>query len=123
MPKKGSSILSVSYDESLLHTRHWILETAGFKVTSALGFTQATNYSQTGHFDLVIIGHSIPREDKEALLKVVRNHKDIPVLSLRRVGDAPLPGVDHAIETWDGPEALLTAVRHLLSKKPDSESE
>lgn len=36
-------ILSISYDdEPLLRTQQWILETAGFKVTSALGIVQTS---------------------------------------------------------------------------------
>lgn len=122
MTKRVPSLLSVSYDESLLRTRHWILETAGFNVTSALGFTQAANHFQTGAFDLVIIGHSIPYEDREALLKVLRKKAECPVLSLKRPGDPPLPGFDHSIDAWDGPEALISAVRKTLGAKAVSGS-
>lgn len=113
MTSKVPSLLSVSYDESLLRTRHWILETAGFNVTSALGFAQAANHFQTGTFDLVIIGHSIPHKDREALLKVLRK-RECRVLALCKPGDPPLPGIAHSIDTWDGPEALIAAVRKTL---------
>lgn len=122
LTSKVPSLLSISYDESLLRTRHWILETAGFNVTSALGFTQAANHFQTGAFDLVIIGHSIPHEDREALLKVLRKEADCRVLSLQRPGDPSLPGVDHSIDAWDGPDALISAVRKTLGAKAPSGS-
>lgn len=113
MTSKAPSLLSVSDDESLLRTRQWILETAGFNVTSALGFTQAVNYFQTGIFDLVTLGHSIPHTDREALLKVLRK-SECRVLALRKPGDLLLPGVGHSIDAWDGPEALISAVRKAL---------
>jgi hypothetical protein len=122
MASNVPSLLSVSYDESLLRTRHWILETAGFNVTSALGFTQATNHFRTGAFDLVIVGHSIPHEDREALLKMLRIETECRVLSLRKPGDPPLPGADHSIDAWDGPEALISAVRKVLGAKAASGS-
>lgn len=122
MTSKVPSLLSVSYDESLMRTRQWILETAGFNVTSALGFTQAANHCQTGAFDLVIIGHSIPYDDREALLKILRRGPECRVLSLHKPGDPPLPGVDHSMDGWDGPEALISAVRQTLGAKAASGS-
>jgi CheY-like chemotaxis protein len=63
------AILSISYDESLLVTRHLILEQAGFDVSSALGFAEAMELcSQNQHYDLVLMGHSMPRKDKSALI-------------------------------------------------------
>ena len=114
MTRKIPSILSVSCDESLLRTRHWILEAAGFNVTSALGFAQATTQFQAGRFDLVILGHSMPRKDKEARRRVIRSYDRSRVLSLLRMGDSPLADVDYSIEASEGPEALVSAVRKVL---------
>jgi len=122
MANKVPSILSVSYDEALLRTRRWILETVGFKVTSAFGFAQATTHLQANRFDLVIIGHSIPREDKEALLKIVKAHQHSRILSLRRAGDLPLTDVDDSIDAFEGPEVLISAVRKLLNTEAAPES-
>src|SRR5258708_38036941 len=91
-------VLSVSYDESLLRTRDWILKRAGFAVTSALGFTEALAHCENSAFDLVIIGHSIPKSDRIALVNHVRKHNHTPVLALRRPGEEHIPGVDHSIE-------------------------
>lgn len=119
MTKRAPSILSVSYDEPLLHTRQWILETAGFNVISALGFTEAITHCKAGVFDLLIIGHSIPPRDKAALVKVVRDHDHTRVLALLRAGEMPLAEADLSIDAWEGPDVLLTAVQRVLDKKKD----
>ena len=107
------SILSISYDESLLHTRAWILETAGFKVTSALGYSQAVRHCQNA-FDLIILGHSIPHDDQQSLLDVMRSHNHSRILLLRRPGDPVVADVDYSLEAWEGPEALLSVVKKAL---------
>jgi len=111
------SILSISYDESLLRTREWLLRGAGFTVTSALGFTEATAHCSNDAFDLVIVGHSIPRKDAKALIEKVRSHNHTRILSLRRQGDEPVPGADHSVEPSEGPDVLLAAVKSALGMK------
>lgn len=107
-------ILSVSYDESLLSTRQLILQHAGYEVTSALGFTDALEHCKKGEFDLVLIGHSIPREDKQTLVKVTRMVSQAPVLSILRPTSAPLAEADYSVQSADGPEALVAAVDKAL---------
>lgn len=112
------SILCISNDESLRHTREWILKTAGFRVTSALGLTEATGHFQSGASDLVLIGHSMPKEDKRTLLRLLRTQNRISVLLLRRAGDEQIPGADHYVDASQGPDAIVSAVRRAL-KLPD----
>jgi len=76
-------ILSISYDPSLLQTRHWILEQAGYEVSSAFGFAEAVEVCQTRHdFDLVLMGHSMPQKDKMALFEALRANCKAPLPSL-----------------------------------------
>src|SRR5215472_10414878 len=111
MPAKGInggiSILSISYDESLLLTREWILKEQGFDVTSACGFTEGEDQARRGGFDLAIVGHSIPKRDKVALITEFKKHSQAPVLSLSRHGDSPLAEADHSILASEGPEAFV----------------
>lgn len=119
MTNKGLSILSIisiSYDESLLRTREWILKAAGFKVTSALGFTEASAYCLDSGFDLVIIGHSLPTKDKAAPIEHIRRHNHTRILSLRRPTEETLPRVDHSIDSWS-PDNLVAAVKAVLDEK------
>ena len=115
--KKPASILSISYDAPLLHTREWILKAEGFDVTSACGFVEAEEKCRSASFDLAIMGHSIERKDKIALIKEFKKRSQAPVLSLLRHGDGPLPEADHWVEAAEGPTALLQAVRTALEKK------
>ncbi|HKV94662.1 MAG TPA: response regulator [Candidatus Angelobacter sp.] len=108
-------ILSISYDPSLLTTRHWILEQAGYEVLSALGFAEALEACQTRHdFDLVLMGHSMPQKDKMALFDALKQNCEAPLLSILRHGDSPIPHATYAVEANDGPEALLEAVKKVL---------
>src|SRR5215469_10927978 len=109
MTNRVPCILSVSYDESLLRTREWILQGAGFAVTSALGFTEALVHCQNSAFDLAVIGHTVPKSDRIALINQVRKHNHTRVLILRRLGDEHVPEADHSIEPSLGADALLEA--------------
>ena len=106
-------VLNISYDESLLQTRHWILEQAGYEVKSALGFMEAEAECRNGRFDLVIVGHSLPRRDKIALAEATRSGCRAKVLSLRKQGQEPIPEADYASDSID-PDGLLEAVRNAL---------
>jgi DNA-binding response OmpR family regulator len=68
---KGMSkrILSVSYDMSLLATRKMLLEQKGYDVVNALGFSKDLVSCRDSGFDLFILGHSIPHDDKLALIE------------------------------------------------------
>jgi CheY-like chemotaxis protein len=108
-------ILSVSYDEPLLQTRQMLLEQAGYDVTSALGYAEALEICSARHdFDLILMGHSMPQKDKAALLIALRPKCLAPLLSIRRHGDAPLPGSNYSVDSHDGPIVLLDAVKEAL---------
>ena len=120
MASRPPSVLSISYDESLLRTREWLLSAAGFSVTSALGFTDAAAHCRNSAYDLVIVGHSIPRKDKAALIEQIRMHNHTRVLSLRRQGEDSIPGADLSVESSEGPDALIAAVKTVLGKNSAS---
>jgi DNA-binding NtrC family response regulator len=90
-----------------------LLETHGYTVTSAEGFVQALRFCSAGKYDLLIIGHSIPHEDKEALLAETRKNCASPVLVLLRVGEPPLVGASDSVDAMR-PDLLLAAIERLL---------
>ena len=116
----GASILSISYDESLLNTREWMLRAEGFKVTSVYSFVEAMRHCHRGGFDLAIMGHSIPHNDKTSLIREFRKHSLAPVLSLVRHGDTPLLEADMSLIASDGPEALILKVKAVLGSEPST---
>jgi DNA-binding response OmpR family regulator len=115
-------ILSVSYDEALLATRRMLLEKAGFEVVPALGFTDALVHCEMEKFDLIIIGHTVPRSDTEALVANIKLKRCGPVLSLRRHEHQPVPGADWSVDSGEGPEVLLKTVKEILGKPGASRS-
>jgi CheY-like chemotaxis protein len=122
-PSAGSAvmphILSVSYDEALLNSRHLVLESHGYRVTSAWGFQAAVHACQHGsQFDLFILGHSIPNGDKEQLVSVFRAHCSGPVIALHRANESKVKNADYQSDT--DPRTLLELVARVL--KPRAES-
>src|ERR1700756_5372717 len=103
-------ILSVSYDLTLLTTRELLLQQMGHTVTSVEGFARAFAACESGtKFDLLILGHSIPHDDKLAIIAKVKNTCDCPVLALLRPNEAPLPTAEHSTDSSD-PRAFMEAV-------------
>src|SRR5579871_2388508 len=96
-------VLSVSYDLPLLQTRHFLLERGGFDVVSAWGFSDSMEALSNHHFDLFVLGHSIPQKDKSKLIAAARTHTECKVLSIRRHGDLPPADADASVDADDGP--------------------
>ncbi len=82
----SKSILSVSYDAMLLKTRSMLLKGEGYRVVSATGFEQAVTKCKIGAFDLLILGHTVPAEDKRALVKIFHEHCPAPGISAASSG-------------------------------------
>ena len=107
-------ILSVSYDPTLLSTRHMILEAHGYQVVSAEGFTDSIEKCKSGKYDLLIMGHSIPHKDKEAIVRELNAHCPAPVLALLRIGEPRLAEATESIDSFD-PKPVLAAVERILA--------
>lgn len=108
-----ATILSISYDPLLLATRQLLLETRGYKVTSAEGFAEAIELCGP-EYDLIIMGHSIPRSDKRAIIAELRNRGcQAPVLGLLRGGERPIAEVTDAVEPEPG--EMLDRVQRILA--------
>ena len=110
-------ILSVSYDPLLLNTRQLMLEAKGFQVTSVEGFVPSIDACKKGPYDLLIIGHSIPHVDKQAIVREASAHGIALVLSLLRTGEAPVAGANESVDAMR-PDLLLACVERLLRREP-----
>ena len=110
-----SRILSISYDEMLLRTRELMLHGAGHSVISALGFREGIETCEQGDFELFIVGHSIPKKDKQDLIACFRAKNPAAlVIALTRAGEPRLAEVDTYINPGD-PEELMRAVARTLN--------
>ncbi len=105
-------ILSISYDQALLQTRALILSREGFEVESAVGFTAAIQACKKGTFDLVILGHSIPTEDKSAIVKQLKEVCVTPILALQRSNERPVTAAEYNLDSSD-PRRFLSYVRKI----------
>lgn len=107
-------ILSITYNESLMQTREMILRNAGYDVTSALGFVEAQSVCAEQPFDLVIVGHSIPTNDKLAIIKCAKARTGAVVLCLRKPNAPVLREADYSTDETD-PGGLVAAVKSALA--------
>ena len=114
---RQARILSVTYDLSLAATREMLFRSAGFQVSSVLNVAQAIQLCAAEDFQLVVVGHSIPLEQRKWLLKEVRGHCAARVLALRRAGEPPLPGADYTLDSMESPALLLETVINILRPK------
>jgi hypothetical protein len=73
-------VLCVSWNPSLASTRERLLAQAGYRVISALGEEETASRCRT-KADLLVLGHSVPRDKKEAVIKCFREHSQAPILS------------------------------------------
>ena len=95
-----------------------MLEQGAYTVVSALGRNDAL--ARCGEpADLIIIGHSIPKEDKIEIIQCFRaaNPRGI-TLALTRAGEERLKEVDTYLSPGD-PEELLRAIRRILARHDD----
>ena len=110
MPK---SVLCVSWNPSLASTRQMLLTQAGYRVISALGEKEAASRCRD-EADLLVLGHSVPRDKKKEVIKCFRQHSQAPILSLLRPGQDKLPETDFAVEAFN-PVEFVQAVQAILT--------
>jgi DNA-binding NtrC family response regulator len=110
-------ILSVTYDRSLGTTREMLFASAGFQVSSAWTLDQAIRLCAAAHFDLIVIGHSIPIQERELLLQELRSRCSAPALALYRLGEPPLTNANYLFDSAESPARLLEAVVNILKPK------
>ena|SRR5947209_1273209 len=105
-------ILVVSNDEALLQTRRMLLQSSGYEVVASLGYQPSVEHCKRGGFDLFILGHSIPKADKQELVKTFREECAAPIISLLRPDEPPLTTADYHIEP--DPRRLIDLVNAVL---------
>ena len=111
-------IFSISYDPALLRSRELLLRHMGHSVTSADGFVEAVELCERApeDFDLIILGHSIPYEDKRTIIKRCRRTRRCPVLALTLLNEPLVSEADHSVDPSDTGEFLGT-VQQLTNTK------
>jgi|GraSoiStandDraft_1057264.scaffolds.fasta_scaffold855406_1 DNA-binding response OmpR family regulator len=105
-------ILCISWDPTLALTRELLLKREGYSVQSAWGAERAVNCCRTSQAGLLVLGHSVPREEKRKLIAIFKAQNKAPVLSLLPLDQMKLPEADYGVSA--DPASLLSAVRAIL---------
>jgi DNA-binding response OmpR family regulator len=113
-------ILSIAYEPSLQSTRTLLLKQEGYEVTSVLGTAEARQTAETSSFDLFLIGHAAPVEERVELLSWLRSRfvmTRVLMLTAARRHEHDFPGADCVVDAGD-PQCLLDAVRSCAPLTP-----
>ena len=113
-------ILTVGKDPILLETRNRVLRSAGYTVVSVMSIGEAMAKFLYGDFDLVLLCHTISKEDKERLAKVIRARgAQTPIVSVEDGTGVSGDGVADKILPKD-PSRLLDGLHELLERNGES---
>jgi DNA-binding response OmpR family regulator len=107
-------ILSVAKTDFLRRTRHIALRKAGYVVESALDFNDIARLSETGTFDVAVVGYAFEPDVTRAIAEVIRKYfPQIPIVELTRE-HADIP---ESISSSQQPSKLIATVRAILGTK------
>jgi DNA-binding response OmpR family regulator len=109
-------VLAVGLDSRLLATHRALWTPAGFIVLSVVSIREAIDHFRVGDFDLVLLGHSMSRENKERLTFLIRaSGSHTPVVSIADLSGDCDSFADATIA--NDSSALLTGMGQLLAKE------
>jgi hypothetical protein len=110
-------ILHLGYDELLLQTRSWVLEHAGFHVTTLSDLEVLGQLDGVPPVDLLLLCHTLSPDDcreAEIWLRLVRPTGK--TLRLVENGLENLPETEHhTFRSLDGPTPLLESIQKVLA--------
>ncbi len=114
---KQKKVLNVSSDPCLLETRKAILERGGYQVVCASSAEEAVRLCRHESFKAIVLGHSLPGRLKHAVIQAARKYNpDARIIGLYKVSPNEAAGADIIIDSHDGPDLLLQAVRQNRGK-------
>ena len=110
-----SSILVYGRDPSLLDTRRWVLERAGYRVLTAQTLEEARHLAATDPISVLLLCHSLSAQDYENALAVADSIRPEMRRLLITANTHLCTGrsEDHILSAFDGPRALIAAVQEL----------
>jgi CheY-like chemotaxis protein len=106
-------VLAIGFDPWLFEAQRTLWRSAGFFVTSARSIPEAIDHIKGGDFDLVLLGRSMPQENRVRLTTLIRGTGSrIPVLS---IADSWASGAFASSSLKDDPKDLLQSVGRVLA--------
>lgn len=117
MPKRSKTILTVSHDRSLQHTRTLILEEAGFTVWEATNQAEALTFmADNKEIELVVICHSVPEESRKSLTDAIKKQQPfVPVLMLSHSWESRPTYVDASVNVSEASPASWLSMVGLMT--------
>jgi CheY-like chemotaxis protein len=109
-------ILSAGRDTELLKQRNAALAAEGYHVASAAGSYEIVEKMLNGDFDLVLLCHSIPDDDRRRLADIINSYTpSTPVILISDDDQPQFDPVPRAVKC--APEQIMSTVRNSLSPR------
>jgi hypothetical protein len=106
-------ILSISHTEVLRTTRQLVLEKEGYDVVSLPDLSRDVTFTREDKFDLAVIGHGFPGEEKRRIANLTNQHfPGLPILELC-FHSPEIPGADFILSS--SPGEVVAAIREILA--------
>ena len=107
-----TSILTISRDRLLQHTRTVILERAGYTVSAALSDKDAVGFVEAPNdIGLVLMCHSVPEASRIFLVSRIKELRPkLPILMLYNGYDPTEAKVDGSLHSLETPDAMLDMI-------------
>ncbi len=110
------NVLYGESDAAVLETESRVIEQAGYSVSRALGRAAIEQALKSGHYDVVVLGHTLSKDDRHHLPYMAKKSgRDTQVLVLHASGKHP--AVDIAMDSREGHQAVLKAMASLMERK------
>ena len=112
------SILIISRDKVLQHTRTLILERSGYHVSAVSSDDEAVKAVEfSTSYSLVLLCHSVPEKSRLFLVNKLKElQPTLPILMLYNSYDPTEAKVDGSLHSLDSPEALLKMIALLTQQ-------
>lgn len=114
----GFFVLVVSVESSIRQTRVLLLEKAGHTPQVAESCAQAKEVLQLTKFDLVILDHTLNKDDRIDLIQFIRQIGGTTRILLLHKRGADC-GADLFLDSREGPDALMAAIDSII-KRPSA---
>lgn len=114
----GFSVLVVSAEGSIRQTRVLLLEQAGHTPQVAESCARAKEALQLSQFDLVILDHTLSKDDRIHFIQSMHKTGSITRVLLLHKSAADC-GADLHLDSREGPDALIAAIDSIL-KRPSA---
>ena len=112
------TVLIYGHDRTLLDTRRWVLETAGFRVFTVGKMENAAKIVADEQIDLLLLCHTLTAEERRAALAAATalrpgTKRLVMMTTLQEIGLEEMEG--ESLHIFAGAAGLIAATRKLLN--------